>query len=136
MLLFCLLLLARRATEMDLMTFGDEQAQSAGVPVRRIKRALLLLSTLLSGSVISFVGVIGFVDLIVPHVVRRLFGSRHSLILPMSALFGGSLLTLCDLLSRTLLSPRELPVGAITALVGAPFFAYLFLHGRKEGEGC
>lgn len=136
MLLVCLLLLMRRATEMDLMTFGDEQAQSAGVPVRRVKRALLLLSTLLSGSVISFVGVIGFVDLIAPHVVRRLFGSRHILTLPMSALFGGSLLTLCDLLSRTLLSPRELPVGAITALVGAPFFAYLFLRGRKEGEGC
>lgn len=132
-LLVCLPLLLRLSAEMDLLTFGDEQAQSAGVPVRRVKTLLLALSTLLSGSVISFVGVIGFVDLIAPHVVRRLFGSRHRLTLPMSALFGGAFLVLCDLLSRTLLAPRELPVGAITALVGAPFFAWLFLRGRKEG---
>lgn len=131
--LLCLLLLMYRAPEMDLLTFGDEQALSAGVPVRRVKRVLLLLSTLLSGSVVSFVGVIGFVDLIAPHAVRRLFGSRHRLTLPMSAAYGGGLLVVCDLLSRTLLSPRELPVGAVTALVGAPFFAWLFLRGRREG---
>ena len=129
----CLALLLRRATEMDLLTFGDEQAQSSGVPVRRVKLLLLLLSTLLSGSVVAFVGVIGFVDLIAPHAVRRLFGSRHRLTLPMSAVYGGGFMVLCDLLSRTLLAPRELPVGAITALVGAPFFAWLFLRGRREG---
>ena len=76
-------------------------------------------------------GVIGFVDLIAPHVVRRIFGSSHRLVLPLSALFGGTFLMLAELVSRTVMAPTIIPVGAVTALVGAPFFALVFFRGRK-----
>ena len=91
---------------------------------------LLLLTTLLTGAAVSFAGIIGFVDLIVPHVTRRVFGSRHRTALPMNALLGGGFMVLADLIARTVLVPRELPVGAITALVGAPFFAWIYFHRR------
>jgi iron complex transport system permease protein len=118
--------------EMDLMTFGEEQAFTMGVDVYKIKWLLLGLSAALTGSAISFVGVIGFIDLIAPHVVRKIFGSSHKIVIPMSVLFGGSFMVICDLIARTIISPSELPVGAITALVGAPFFAYVYFSKRKE----
>ena len=80
----------------------------------------------------AFVGVIGFVDLIAPHVVRRIFGSNHRIVVPVSALFGGSFMVLADLVARTIVSPRELAVGAVTALIGAPFFAYVYFVRRRR----
>lgn len=118
--------------EMDIMTFGEEQAFTMGVDVYKLKWVLLGLSAALTGSAISFVGVIGFIDLIAPHVVRRIFGSSHKIVIPMSMMFGGSFMVICDLIARTIVSPSELPVGAITALVGAPFFAYVYFSKRKE----
>lgn len=118
--------------EMDIMTFGEEQAFTMGVDVYRLKWVLLGLSAALTGSAISFVGVIGFIDLIAPHVVRRIFGSSHRIVIPMSMMFGGSFMVICDLIARTIISPSELPVGAITALVGAPFFAYVYFSKRKD----
>ncbi len=118
--------------EMDIMTFGEEQAFTIGVDVYKIKWLLLGLSAALTGSAISFVGVIGFVDLIAPHIVRKIFGSSHKIVIPMSMLFGGAFMVICDLIARTIISPSELPVGAITALVGAPFFAYVYFSKRKE----
>ena len=118
--------------EMDIMTFGEEQAFTIGVDVYKIKWLLLGLSAALTGSAISFVGVIGFIDLIAPHVVRKIFGSSHKIVIPMSMLFGGAFMVICDLIARTIISPSELPVGAITALVGAPFFAYIYFSKRKE----
>jgi iron complex transport system permease protein len=118
--------------EMDIMTFGEEQAFTIGVDVYKIKWLLLGLSAALTGSAISFVGVIGFVDLIAPHIVRKIFGSSHKIVIPMSMLFGGSFMVICDLIARTIISPSELPVGAITALVGAPFFAYIYFSKRRE----
>ena len=129
----CLLVLVRYGREMDLMTFGEEQALSAGVELTRVKLLLIAVAALLTGSAVAFVGVIGFVDLISPHVVRRIFGSNHRLVIPMSALFGGSFMVLADLLARTIVSPRELAVGAVTALVGAPFFASVYF-GRRRRE--
>ena len=85
----------------------------------------------LTGTAVAFVGIIGFVDLIAPHVVRRFFGSSHRKVLPAAALFGGTFLVLCDLAARTLIPPREIPIGSITALLGAPFFVYIFFSGRK-----
>lgn len=125
------LFLMHYGREMDLMTFGEEQAMSAGVELRKVKFILIASSALLTGSAVAFAGVIGFVDLIAPHVVRRIFGSNHRLVVPMSALFGGSFMVIADLISRTLLAPQELPVGAVTALIGAPFFAYVYFHRRK-----
>ena len=81
---------------------------------------------------VSFVGVIGFVDLIAPHVVRRFFGAGHRKVLPASALFGGTFMVLCDLAARTIAPPREIPIGSITALLGAPFFLYIYFAGRRR----
>ena len=125
--------LARFGREMDLMTFGEEQALSAGVELKKVKFLVIALCALLTGSAVAFAGVIGFIDLIAPHVVRRIFGSNHRLVIPMSALFGGSFMVVADLVSRTIVSPAEMPVGAVTALIGAPFFAYVYFK-RRRGE--
>lgn len=126
------LMLIRYSQELDIMTFGEEQAFTMGIDVPKLKWLLLGLAAALTGSAISFVGVIGFIDLIAPHVVRRIFGSSHKIVIPMSMLFGGAFMVICDLAARTLASPSELPVGAVTALIGAPFFAYIYFSKRKE----
>lgn len=125
------LLLVRYSRELDIMSFGEEQARSIGVDIQKIKWLLLGISAALTGSAISFVGVIGFIDLIAPHVVRKIFGSSHKIVIPMSMLFGGAFMVLADLVARTIISPSELPVGSITALIGAPFFAYVYF--KKKG---
>lgn len=131
-LLLSLVVLLRYSRELDLMTFGEEQALSAGVDLRRVKFLLIAVSALLTGTAVSLAGVIGFVDLIAPHVVRRIFGSNHRAVVPMSALFGGAFMVLADLLARTVLAPQELPVGAVTALIGAPFFAYVYFRRERR----
>ena len=117
--------------ELDIMTFGEEQAQTMGVNLKGIKWILLTVSAALTGSAIAFAGIIGFVDLVAPHIVRRIFGSSHRLVIPMSAVLGGAFMVVCDFAARTVVSPSELPVGAVTAIIGAPFFAYIYF-GRKK----
>jgi len=117
--------------ELDVMTFGEDQARTMGVNLKTVKYTLLFASAALTGSTIAFCGVIGFVDLVVPHIVRKLFGAAHRYLIPMSAVFGGAFMVICDLLARTVASPSELPVGAVTAIIGAPFFAYIFFVGRR-----
>lgn len=124
--LICLAVFMSAAREMDIMTFGEEQAQSMGVNLKRNKWALMLCVAVMTGTAVAFVGIIGFVDLIVPHVVRRFFGSAHRKVLPASALLGGTFMVLCDLAARTIASPREIPIGSITALIGVPFFIYIY----------
>ena len=131
-ILVCMFLLQRYARDMDLMTFGEEQALSAGVNLKTSKLVLIAIAALLTGSAVSMVGIIGFIDLIAPHVVRKFFGSNHRVVVPASALVGGSLMVIAELIGRTILSPRQLPVGAVTALIGAPFFAYIYFR-RKKG---
>ena len=130
-LVISMLVLQRFTTEMDIMSFREEQAMAIGVDLKRVKLVLIGIAALLTGTAVSLVGVIGFVDLIAPHVVRRIFGSAHRLVLPLSALFGGAFLMLAELVSRTVMAPTIIPVGAVTALVGAPFFALVFFRGRK-----
>lgn len=130
-LIICILALLRYSREMDLMTFGEEQALSAGVDLQKVKFILIALSALMTGTAVSLAGVIGFVDLIAPHIVRRFFGSKHKLVVPASALFGGAFMVLADMFGRTILAPEELPVGAVTALIGAPFFAYIYFRRRR-----
>lgn len=122
----------RYAGELDVMTFGEEQAVAMGVDLRRVKGRLLAAVAVLVGVAVAFVGIIGFVDLIIPHIARRLFGASHRRVLPASVLLGGTFLVLCDLAARTLTPPHEIPIGSITALLGAPFFLYLFFVGRRE----
>lgn len=131
-LLAGLLIFLCYARQLDVMSFGEEQAQAMGVDLRKSKWILMTVIAVLTGTAVALAGVIGFVDLIAPHVVRRWFGASHRRVLPASALFGGTFLVLCDLAARTLTSPREIPIGAITALLGAPFFLYVFFSGRKR----
>ena len=117
--------------ELDIMTFGEETAASIGVSTARVKKAVFLCAAVLTGSSVALCGTIGFVDLIAPHVARRCFGPSHRFLLPASACFGGCLMVAADLIARTLLSPSELPVGAVTAIIGAPFFAYIYFKKMK-----
>ena len=117
--------------EMDVLTFGEEQAKSIGVEAEKVKKYLFLFVAILTGSAVSISGTIGFVDLIAPHIVRKIFGSKHSYVIPMSIVFGGCLMVITDLISRTIIVPSELPVGAVTAIIGAPFFAYLYFKKSK-----
>jgi iron complex transport system permease protein len=118
--------------EMDILSFGETEALSLGVNSGSVKKRLLAASAVLTGAAVALSGAVGFVDLIAPHVSRKLVGSRHRCVIPMAFLVGGSLLTLTDLAARTLLSPTELPVGAVTALIGAPFFAWVYFGGRRR----
>ncbi len=127
----CLAYFMLKSRELDLLTFGDEQSQSAGVRTRREKALILLVTAVLSGTAVAFAGVIGFVDLISPHIARRIFGAEHKLLLPMSALIGGTFMVLCDLAARTVMAPNELPVGVVTSLIGAPFFAWVFFRRSR-----
>ena len=126
------LFIAHRHIELDIMTFGAKSAKAMGVNVKSIKWTMLTVAAALTGSVIAFAGVIGFIDLMAPHVARKMFKADHRWVLPMSAVIGGAFMVVCDLVARTIVSPRELPVGAVTAVIGGPFFAYIYLEGRKK----
>ena len=114
-----------QAKRYNLIATGDETAMQLGVEVTRVKRLSYLIASLITGLVVSVSGVIGFVGLIIPHICRMLFGPDHRLLLPASFLLGASFLIVADILSRVLLAPSEIPVGAITAAIGAPVFVYL-----------
>jgi iron complex transport system permease protein len=109
----------------NIIATGDEPAEQLGIHVERIKRVSYILASLITGFVVSVSGVIGFVGLIIPHICRMLFGYDHRVLLPASFFLGATFLVLVDLLSRTLISPAEIPVGAVTAVVGAPVFVWL-----------
>jgi len=125
----CSLVLSR---SLDLLTLGDETAAQLGVATETHKRILLLATSLMVGAAVSVSGLIGFVGLTIPHLLRLLLGPDHRLLLPASALGGAAFLTLCDSVARTLLGGRELPVGAITALAGGPLFLILLRRGQRR----
>lgn len=119
--------------ELNLMLSGEDTAHNLGVEVEKLKTGLLLLTSLTVAVIVSVSGIIGFVGLIVPHGVRMLFGGDHRVLIPFSAIGGAIFLLLSDTLARTLLAPMEIPVGAITALLGAPYFIYLLYQSKKKG---
>ncbi len=119
--------------ELDILSFGDESAMSLGVNAAKTKWLLLAATAVLTGTAASFAGVIGFIDLIAPHVARKLFSPRHKYLIPISALIGGSFMVIADLAARLIIPSAELPVGAVTAFIGAPFFAVIFFaRGRRS----
>lgn len=128
--LLSLILAQWLAKDMNLLVLGDETAQSLGCPVRRVRIVFLVLATLLAAAAVSVSGIIGFVGLIVPHWIRLLIGPDHRFLFGFASLFGGIFLVYADLLARTLLAPTELPIGILTAAVGAPFFIYLLNKKR------
>jgi len=120
-----LLVIAASARSLDLLGLGDEPAEYLGADVARVRRRVYLAASLLTAAAVAVSGVIGFVGLIVPHIGRLAWGHRHRTLLPAAFLGGGILLVLSDTLARTVVAPRELPVGIVTALVGVPVFAVL-----------
>ncbi len=118
--------------ELDILSFGDESAMSVGVSAARVKWLLLAITAVLAGTAVSFAGVIGFIDLIAPHVARKLFSPKHKYLCPISALIGGSFMMIADLAARLIIPGVELPVGAVTAFIGAPFFALVYFSRRRK----
>ncbi len=123
--LAALLLLPRLARELDLLLLGERAATHLGVDVARLERRIIVLTSAMVGAAVAAAGVIGFVGLLVPHVVRLLIGPGHKALLPASALGGAALLVLADLASRLVIAPSELPIGLVTAFLGAPMFLWL-----------
>jgi iron complex transport system permease protein len=115
------------ARTLNLLSVGIEAASARGVDVIRAQRTAFLSASLATGAAVSLGGPIGFIGIIVPHLVRLLVGSDHRIVLPASALFGASFLVLCDLAARTVMAPLEIPVGVVTALIGGPFFLWLLV---------
>jgi len=126
---FCLFFLAK---SLDVLLLGERQAKHLGIFVERLKLVAFLLVSLLVSLSVSMVGIIGFVGLIVPHVVRIIFGAGHVFLLFMSFIIGAALLLLADTIARTLISPAELPIGILTALIGCPFFIFLLYRYRQQ----
>ncbi len=116
------------ARPLNLLSLGPESAETRGLDVTRAQRAAFFSASLATGAAVSVGGPIGFIGIVVPHLVRLLVGSDHRLVLPASALFGAAFLIACDVAARTLMAPIELPVGVITALVGGPFFLWLLVR--------
>jgi iron complex transport system permease protein len=130
MILVCGLIACSLAGELDVLMLGSDTAQSLGLPAKKYRLLFLALAAALAGAAVSFAGLLGFVGLIVPHIMRRLFGEESRWLLPGSMLGGALLLTVCDTLSRTLFMPYEVPVGIVMALLGGPFFIWLLLRQR------
>jgi iron complex transport system permease protein len=118
---------------LNLIALGDDTAEQLGVPVELHRRLLLLSTSLMVGAAVSVSGLIGFVGLIVPHALRLMIGSDHRLLIPAAALTGAGFLVLSDTLARSVLDGRELPVGAVTALVGGPLFIFLLRRAQSQG---
>lgn len=126
------ILILAHARDLDALSLGEQAAFHLGVDPLRTTRRLLVLSTLLASAAVAMAGTIGFVGLIVPHVLRLILGPNHRALIPASAIGGGLFLVLADMAARTLMRPVELPVGIVTAFIGAPFFLYLL---RSRGRG-
>ncbi len=126
--------LCTQGRNLNLLSLGEDPAQGLGLDVEWIKRVIFVTTALLTGVVVAVSGLIGFVGMIVPHAVRMVLGPDHRLLLPASALVGGTFLAVADTVARSLLAPMELPVGVITALCGGPFFIYLLMSHRKEAR--
>mgnify|MGYP000132648749 CR=1 FL=1 len=118
---------------LDVMALGDDEAESLGVPATRVRLAVVAAATLGTAAAVAVSGLIGFVGIIVPHAIRLALGSSYRIILPLSAILGAAFLVLADLLARTAQSPAEIPIGVITAFVGAPFFLLVLRRTRRIG---
>lgn len=129
-----LLLLFTLCNELDVLALGDETAQGVGLHVGKYRMLFLLLAALLAGAAVSFSGLLGFVGLIVPHFVRRFTGNESGKLLPMCAVSGAAFVTACDLASRLLFAPYELPVGILMSVIGGPVFLFLLVR-HKRGHG-
>lgn len=118
--------------DLNIISLGDERAAQLGVQTDRVKKILLIMASLIAALAVSVSGIIGFVGLITPHILRLIVGPDHKILYPTSAVAGGIVLLMSDTLARTILMPREIPVGIITSIVGVPFFLYLLVKSKKQ----
>jgi len=118
---------------LNLLQFGDEQAQQLGLNVSRSKTIILIMASMATAAAVAFAGIIGFVGLIVPHVMRLWFGSDYRRLVPLSIIGGATALLFSDVIARVLLAPQEIPVGIITSLAGAPFFLWVLRRSKTQG---
>ena len=129
------LILLFNVRELNAMSFGEDRAKHLGVNVERRKLLILAAGSMLTGAAVAVSGTIGFVGLVIPHVTRTLWGPDHRHLLPLSAIVGAGFLILADLTARIIIAPAELPIGVITAIIGAPVFAFILMKRRMERRG-
>jgi iron complex transport system permease protein len=127
----CLALRYGRA--LNTLLLGEGEAYHLGLDVQRVKRSVIVLSALMVGVTVAFCGIIGFVGLVVPHMIRTVFGPDHRFLLPAGALLGGIILITADIIARSVVAPAELQIGILTSLLGGPFFLALLLRARRQG---
>jgi iron complex transport system permease protein len=132
---FAVVALPQRARQLDLLVLGEREARHLGVPVERLRLLVIAICALATGSAVAVAGILGFVGLIVPHLIRLVAGPSHRTLLPASALGGAIVTTLADLVARTVAVPREVPLGVMTALIGAPLFLWLIRRSRQQFGG-
>lgn len=123
------------AREFNLFMMGEDQAKQLGLNVKTFKRSMMIIASVLTAICVAFCGIIGFVGLIIPHACRMALGSDYRLVMPASIVLGAMLMLFADLLARTVMSPQELPVGAITAMIGTPIFAYMLMRKGRQYDG-
>jgi iron complex transport system permease protein len=119
------------ARNLNIMSLGEQEAITTGLNTERIKFIFFIISSVMTAAVVSVCGMIGFVGLIIPHMSRRVVGPEHSRVIPHAALLGAAFLILCDILARRITAPVELPIGVVTAVIGAPFFIFLLKRSRR-----
>ncbi|MGN1387779.1 MAG: FecCD family ABC transporter permease [Bacillus sp. (in: firmicutes)] len=122
--------------ELNAMALGEQSAQFIGMDVKKKKTIILIGASILTGSAVAVSGAIGFVGLVIPHLIRLIVGANHRYVLPFSLVYGGAYLVLADLLARTIIAPKELPIGVVTALIGSPIFAILLIRQRMKNKGA
>ncbi|MCL5771761.1 MAG: iron chelate uptake ABC transporter family permease subunit [Actinobacteria bacterium] len=118
--------------DLNVMSLGDERANQLGVQTEKIKQILLILASIMAAAAVSVSGIIGFIGLITPHIMRIIIGPDHKILYPTASISGGIVLLLSDTIARTVLSPREIPVGIITSIIGVPFFIYLLIKSKRQ----
>jgi iron complex transport system permease protein len=134
--ILCVIAIIFFTGHLDILMLGDDAATTLGLNLRFIKMGIIVLCTLLTGAIVSVSGVIGFVGLIIPHVTRSLIGPKHGRLIPAAILVGGFYMIICDLISRVIVSPGELPIGVLTTLFGAPFFLFLIRKSKSKFGGA
>jgi iron complex transport system permease protein len=132
-ILVCIIILLRYRRVLDVFAVGDEEALTMGLPVARARGAIIVAASLGTAAAVAVTGLIGFVGIIVPHILRLIVGNSYRILLPLSIIYGGVFLVLADILARTILAPQEISIGVVTALLGAPFFLFV-LGSSKNGS--
>ena len=128
------LVVMRFARALDTFTFGDEVSTTLGIPVTFVRIALLLTTALITANIVSAIGAVGFVGLVIPHLTRMLTGTGHTITVPVAFLIGSHFMIVADIISRTLIVHQVLPIGVVTALVGAPVFVVLLYRSREKNQ--